>query len=239
MTYRTAAASMITIHHLGMSQSERIVWLAEELGVPYNLVIHKRDPMLSPPSLRDIPGNTLGTAPVIVDGDTTLAESAAIAEWLIHKHGNGRFATKSTDANYADYLYWFHFANANLQSGIGRNMAIGMAGLPTDNKVRKTQLDKLMKTVKAVDIRLSKSEYLAGNELSAADIMSIFSLTTMRYFLPFSLKEYPNILRWIGLCTSRDAYKKAMEKGDKGMPLLLTADAPAKPVYEEPIKYNS
>src|SRR5277367_396239 len=128
-------ALMLTIHHLGHSQSERIVWLCEELGVPYALKLYKRDAvtMLSPPELRAL--HPMGTAPVITEGDLVLGESGAIVEYIIHKHGGGRLALGPDHPDYASYLYWFHFANGNLQPVMGRTMVMRRAGLPADNPV--------------------------------------------------------------------------------------------------------
>lgn len=116
---------MLTIHHLQVSQSERIIWLCEELSIPYGLKLYKRDPIYSPAPLKAL--SPLGTAPVIADGPLTLAESGAIVEYIIHKHGNGRLALPPTHSNYADYLYWFHFSNANLQAIVSRIMILRAA----------------------------------------------------------------------------------------------------------------
>ena len=104
---------MLTIHHLGVSQSERIIWLCEELGIAYALKHYKRDAVtnLSPPELRAL--HPLGAAPVITDGDLVLAESAAIMEYIIVKHGGGRLALGPAHPDYGHYLYWFHFATGN------------------------------------------------------------------------------------------------------------------------------
>src|ERR1700761_3399963 len=91
---RTGARIMLTVHHLGVSQCERVLWLLEELGLHYELVKHTRDPLLSPKTLKDVPGNTLGKSPFVVDSESglTMNESGAIVEYIIHKYGNGRFA---------------------------------------------------------------------------------------------------------------------------------------------------
>lgn len=90
---------MITLHHLGISQSERIVWLLEELGLPYKLVKHTRDPVLSPDSLKKLPGNESGKAPFIEDdaAGITLSESGAIVEYIIHTYAGGKLALKPGD----------------------------------------------------------------------------------------------------------------------------------------------
>ena len=100
---------MIVVHHLGVSQSERIVWLMEELGLPYKLVKHTRDPLLSPDSLKSLPGNVTGKSPFIEDteANVTLSESGAICDYIIYRYGNGRLALKPDDPHFQDYLYWY------------------------------------------------------------------------------------------------------------------------------------
>ena len=213
---------MITVHHLGKSQSERIVWLCEELGVPYELKHHVRDPvtMLSPPELRAL--HPLGAAPVITDGDLVLAESGAIVEYIIGRYGAGRLSLGPAHPDFAQYLYWFHFANANLQPNMGRNMVLKRLDLAQDNPTLVGMRDRLDRALALVDARLGEVDYLAGSEFTAADIMIVFTLSTMRYFLPVDLAPYPNILAYLARIGSREAYQRAMQKGDPGMELLLT-----------------
>jgi glutathione S-transferase len=213
---------MLTIHHLGVSQSERIIWLCEELGVPYELKLYKRDAVtiLSPPELRAL--HPLGAAPVITEGDLLLAESAAIVDYIIHKHGGGRLALGPEHPDYAAYLYWFHFANGNLQPVMSRNMVVRRTGVPADNPMLLSVKERLDRVFDLVEARLGEAEFLAGSEFTAADIMSVFSLTTMRTFLPLDLSPYPNILAYLQRIGARDAYRRAMQKGDPGMTPMLT-----------------
>lgn len=212
---------MLTIHHLGKSQSERIVWLCEELGVPYALKQHVRDPVthLSPPELRAL--HPLGAAPVITDGDLVLAESAAIVDYIIAKHGGGRLSPAPSRPDFPAYLYWFHFANGNLQPNMGRNMILGRLHLPADNAVLVATRGRLDRALALVDARLAESPFLAGDEFTAADIMTVFSLTTMRYFMPVDLAPYPHTRAYLVRIGEREAYRRAMRKGDPGMALLL------------------
>jgi glutathione S-transferase len=213
---------MLTIHHLGKSQSERIVWLCEELGVPYELKIYDRDPVtiLSPPALRAL--HPLGAAPVITEGDLVLAESAAIMDYIIAKHGGGRLALRPDHPDFAQYLYWFHFANGNLQPNMGRNMILNRLNLPADNPVLLSAKGRLKLVMDLIEARLAEADYFAGAEFTAADIIMVFSLTTMRYFMPLDLTPYPAILAYLQRIGAREAYRRAMEKGDPGMKLLLT-----------------
>lgn len=213
---------MLRIHHLGRSQSERIVWLCEELGIPYELTRHTRDSvtMLSPPALRAL--HPLGAAPVIEDDGLVLAESAATVDYIIAKHGGGRLRLGPDHPDYASFLYWFHFANGNLQPCFGRAMILARTGLESDHPVRKMIQERLERALALVEARLGEAEYLAGAEFTAADIMSVFSLTTMRMFQPFDLRPYPHILAYLQRIGARPAYRRAMEKGDPGFaPMLI------------------
>ena len=123
---------MLTVHHLGKSQSERIVWLCEELGIPYELKRYARDPVtvLAPPEYRAL--HPIGAAPVITDGDLVLAESGAIVEYIIARHGGHRLALGPSHPDFASCLYWFHFANGTLQPVLGRTSLLRRAGTPDD-----------------------------------------------------------------------------------------------------------
>ena len=212
---------MLTIHHLTTSQSERVLWLCEELGVEYKLVRHERlpDTRLAPPSLRNL--TPMGTGPVMEDGDVGMSESGAIVEYIIHKYGSGRLALKPDHPDYAHYLFWFHFANATLQPLMGRNMIIQRLKLPEDNAVAKSTRERLERALGALDARLEKSQWLAGSEFTAADIMTVFSLTTMREFVAVSLTGYPRVLSYLQRASERPAYQAAMKLGDPGYSPML------------------
>jgi glutathione S-transferase len=213
---------VLTIHHLGHSQSERIVWLCEELGVPYQLTRHERDPvtMLSPPALKAL--HPIGAAPVIEDDGLLLAESAAIVEYIIVKYGDGRLRLGPDHADFAASLYWFHFANGNLQPVIGRLMMIGRVGLAANHPAQMAVQGRLDRVMALVEARLGEADYLAGEEFTAADIMSVFSLTTMRLFQPLDLRPYPNILAYLQRIGARPAYRSAMAKSDPDLAPMLT-----------------
>ena len=208
---------MLTVHHLGVSQSERIVWLCEELGIPYDLKRYTRDAVtrLSPPELAAL--HPLGAAPVITDGDVVLAESGAVVEYIIHKHGGGRLALGPDHPDYAQYLYWFHFANGSFQPVLGRNSVLRRAALPPDNPVGVAQKERLDRALKMIDARLGEVDYLAGSEFTAADIMIVFSLTTMRHFYPLDVSPYAQIQRYLKRMREREGYRRAMRKGDPEM----------------------
>jgi glutathione S-transferase len=213
---------MLTVHHLGKSQSERIVWLCEELAIPYELKIYDRDKVtrLAPPEYKAL--HPLGAAPVISDGDVVLAESGAIVEYIAAKYGKGRLVLAPSDPDFAQFLYWFHFANGTLQPATGRNMILGRLDLAADNPLMRAMKGRLDLALGLVEVRLAKVDYLAGGALTIADIMIVFTLTTMRLFLPFELAAYPAILAYLQRIGRRDAYRRAMAKGDPDLIPLLT-----------------
>jgi glutathione S-transferase len=211
--------SNLTVHHLQVSQSERVVWLCEELRIPYTLKLHQRSPLLAPQAIKDL--HPLGSAPVIQDGSVTLAESAACVEYIIHKHGH---------KDYASYLYWFHFANGTLQPALGRMMGLAWGGGAVDASNQMVQLgkQKMAATLRLVDEHLGKdgNPWLAGDEFTAADIMTVFSFTTMRTFYPLDLSEYKNILAYLKRATEREGYKEYRKKADPDLPLMIDGAAP-------------
>ena len=213
---------MLVVHHLAKSQSERIVWLCEELAIPYELKRYPRDPvtMLAPADYKAL--HPIGTAPLITDGDVVLAESGAVVEYIIAKYGKRRLTLSADHPDFAQFLYWFHFANGTLQAGMGRLMLLNRLKLADDNQILLGARARVDRAFDLIDARAGNAEYLAGDEFTSADIMTGFSLTTMRYFQPYDLGRYPNIVRYLARIAGRQAYRQAMEKGDPGMSLLLT-----------------
>ena len=212
---------MLTVHHLGKSQSERIVWLCEELAIPYALEVYDRDLVtrLAPARYKAL--HPIGAAPVITEGDIVLAESEAIIDYIVARHGGGRLTVPTEDTAFPAFVYWYHFTNGTLQPGLGRNMLLAWAGLGEDNAVVSAMRERTRAALSLVQSRLNAVPYLAGNDLTVADIMIVFSLTTMRYFHSFDLQSYPAILEYLQRIAARPAYQAAMAKGDPGMPLLL------------------
>jgi len=213
---------MLTVHHLGKSQSERIVWLCEELEIPYELKRYARDAttMLAPPDYKAL--HPIGAAPVITDGDLVLAESGAVVDYIMAKYGNGRLALRPDDPDFAQFLYWFHFANGTLQAGMGRLMILNWLKLTDDNPMLVGTRGRVDRAFDLVDARVRDADYLAGKTFTTADIMIGFSLTTMRYFQPYDVQRCPNVVKYLGRIAARPAYRRAMEKGDPGMALLLS-----------------
>jgi glutathione S-transferase len=212
---------MLTVHHLGVSQSERVVWLCEELDLPYRLVRHERDPVtrLAPPEYRAL--HPFGTAPVIVDGDLVMGESGAIVEYLIARHGGGRLAVAADRPEFADYVYWFHFANASLMPAMMVDIIATLAGA-RDEAILAALRSRADRGFALVESTLGQRDYLAGNSFTAADLMMMFPLTTMRAFVARDLAPYPNLRAYLQRIGARPAYRRAMAKGDPGMTPFLT-----------------
>lgn len=197
---------MLTVHHLGHSQSERIVWLCEELELPYELKRYERraDNRMGPPAYKAL--HPLGTAPIITDDGITLAESGAIVEYLLARYGHGRL----TQPGDPTYLYWLHFANGTLQPHLLRLMSLERAA--PDHPITHAARDRLALLLSLLDRQLSTTPYLAGESLTAADIMTVFSLTTMRSFYPFELPVH--IRAYVDRIRARPVYRRAMQKAD-------------------------
>jgi glutathione S-transferase len=212
---------VLTVHHLGRSQSERIVWLCEELGLDYELKRYERDPVtrLAPPEYKAL--HPIGTAPVITDGKLVLGESGAIIEYIIARHAGGRLGRSEGHAQFADYLYWLHFANASFQALLHRTLVARRLEPPPEHRVLVDLERRLERALDYLNRRLGEADYLAGSELTAADIMIVFSLTTMRSFTAYDIEPYQHIAAYLRRIGAREAYQRAMRRGDPGMPLLL------------------
>jgi glutathione S-transferase len=211
---------MITVHHLGVSQSERIVWLCEELGIPYTLQRYDRDPSGMAPALYK-KLHPMGIAPVITDGDLVLAESGAIIEYLIARYGNGRLAVAADQPNFPQYLFWLHFANGTMMPSELMGVISAMLGLSADNPLGKILAARGERAFQLAEERLGQVKYFAGDELTAADIMMLFPLTTMRSFAKRDISQLPNIRAYLARVGARPAYQRAMAKGDPDMKPLL------------------
>jgi len=212
---------MIVIHHLGISQSERIHWLCEELGIPYELKIYDRDSVtrMAPAAYKAL--HPMGIAPVIDDGDLRLGESGAIIEYIIHKYGDGRLAVPPSSPDYAQYLFWFHFANATFMPAEMTGILALMLGADLSGPMAPLLLDRDRRAFELIEARLGEVPYLAGRDFTAADLINFFPLTTMRAFVPKDLSAYPNIRAYLKRIGDRPAYRKAMELGDPNLPLNL------------------
>lgn len=202
---------MLTIHHLGVSQSDRIVWVMEELELPYELKWYDRgEDFLAPAQYRAL--HPAGTAPIVTDGDLVMAESTAIVEYISQHYGEGRLSVGVESPHYPHYLYWMQFNN-NLQTTLFTKMAYQVAGgdPDADNLMMTTTLRRENGLYQALEQRLGECEYLGGQEFSCADIMSLFNLTSLAALGARAVDDtMPNIKAYIERVSARPAYRKAM-----------------------------
>lgn len=212
---------MLIVHHLNVSQSERIIWLLEELGLTYELRTHLRDPVTrkAPPELRQV--HPLGKAPILEDGALVLAESGAIIDYIFATRSEGALSIKPGHSNFPDYIYWFHYANGSLFLQIMLNLVI--RGVTDEaNASRAFRRQRLERHLDFVEARLGETAYFAGPAFTAADIMMHFPFGTMRQFFDLDLSNRPNVNRWLDRISERPAYQRAMRKAghsdDPGRP---------------------
>jgi glutathione S-transferase len=204
-------ANVITIYHLSTSRSERIVWLMEELGLPYRLEVFPREPSgAAPQPMKAL--HAIGKAPVIRDGDTVLAESGAIVEYIVQRHGAGRLAIRPEAPEYERYIYWMHFAEGSLMSLMLIALVLSRVPEASASPVRTRILDRMKQMLAFVDAELADRACFAGPEFTAADVMMLFPFTTMRKFLEYDLAPYANIAAYVKRIEARPAYRNAMAR---------------------------
>lgn len=167
-------SSTLTVHHLRRSQSERVTWLCEELEIPYKLVSYDRDPQTrgAPENLRKL--HWAGTSPIIEDGNIVLAETGAVFEYIQTNYANGRLVLPPAHPQYADYLFWLHRANGTMQPGLIHLMFCRISGIPEEDWGRQHTQKRMDENFQAMEAQLAKYLYLAGDELTAADCMSVW-----------------------------------------------------------------
>ena len=200
---------MITIYHLSTSRSERIVWLMEELGLEYKLERFEREPNgAAPEALKAI--HSLGRAPIIRDGETVLAESGAIVDYIIHRYGGNRLAVPPTAPEYARYLYWLHFAEGSLMSVLIVPLVLTRVPQGSASPAGTRILERMKQTLAFINLELAGGPYFVGASFTAADVMMTFPFTTMRLFLDYDLAPYPNIIAYLKRIEARPAYQRAM-----------------------------
>ncbi|KAI1341127.1 glutathione S-transferase [Xylariaceae sp. FL0016] len=220
----------LIVHHLQVSQSDRIVWLCEELGIPYELKTYERSPILAPESYKAL--HPIKAAPVIEDGDVKLAESGACVEYICQTYGKGRFMIAPGAKEYPDFLYWFHFANGTFVSALMRQLTGMMLGAGPDNDSMKRFKEKFDSILSFMDERLSQVPWLAGDEMTAADVMNVCGLTSLRCFAPYDLSGYKHILAYLERVAGREAYRRALEKGDPELEVGQLTGGPPPPLQK-------
>ena len=200
---------MITIHHLLDSQSERIIWLMEELGLPYGLKSYPREPtMMAPPIFRRL--HPVGQAPVIEDGDVVLAESLAIMTYILELYGAGKLRIVAGQAGYAEYLYWFHYSVGGLMPRAMQHMASARMPASAEDARAAAFRERFGWHLGMIDARVAANQWLAGDTFTAADIACHFPFGTMSRFAAVDLSDYPGIQAWLARISARQAYQKAM-----------------------------
>ena len=216
---------MITVHHLNNSRSQRVLWLLEELGLDYEIERYERDPktMLAPASLRAV--HPLGKSPVITEDGLTIAESGAIIEYLVERHGKGRLIPPAGTPERLRYTYWLHFAEGSAMSPL--LLKLIFSRLPrqpmpfvvrpvvraVSERVLKSFVDPQLRAHRDfMEAELDKSAWFAGKAFTAADIQMSFVVeaSAARGGLD---KRYPKMADWLARIHARPAYRRALEKG--------------------------
>jgi glutathione S-transferase len=216
---------MITVHHLNNSRSQRVLWLLEELGVPYELKKYQRDAktMLAPPELTKV--HPLGKSPVVTDNGITVAESGAIIEYLLDSYGAGRLVPKAGSEEARRFRYWLHFAEGSampplllklifdrIESGpmpfFAKPIARGIA-----RKVKALMIEpNLKRQLDFMESELARSEWFAGNEFSAADIQMSFPVEAAAQRAGLDASR-PKLMAYLKKIHARPAYQRALERG--------------------------
>ncbi|HTO08095.1 MAG TPA: glutathione S-transferase [Myxococcota bacterium] len=201
---------MIEVHHLNNSRSQRVLWLLEELELPYTIVPYQRDATtnLAPDSLRAI--HPLGKSPVIKDGSNVVIESGAILEYIVRRHGKGRLAPAESAPDWPRYLQFMHYAEGSAMLPVMLKLylsRIGDAGAPLAPRVT----SEIENHFGYLDRELAGKDWFVGKELSAADINLSFPIQVCR--LLHGLDKFPNLARFLERVHARPAYKRGLEKG--------------------------
>ena len=218
---------MVVVHHLNNSRSQRVLWLLEELGIPYEVKRYERDAktMLAPPELLAI--HPLGKSPVITDGEIVLAESGAIIEYLVDQYGNGRLKPAAGSAQALKYRYWMHYAEGSampplLLRLVFNRVANNPAPWPISAIARRiaTTVDKsfiepnLTRHLDYMEAELAAQPWFAGEGFTAADVQMSFPLEAAASRGGLTASR-PKLMAFLERIHSRDAYKRALERGGR------------------------
>lgn len=197
---------MITLHHLNQSRSKRIIWLLEEVGQPYRIERYQRNKQtrLAPPDLTQI--HPLGKSPVIELDGKVLAESGAITEYLIERFAPERLAPARDHPDYADYLYWIHFAESSAILPLLLKLFVEMDGAETHFLARYADTE-INKVIGHLERHLADRDYLVADKLTGADIMMSFILDMLAN--NNAIAAYPNIQCYQQLLASHTSYRAA------------------------------
>jgi glutathione S-transferase len=218
---------MLTVHHLNNSRSQRILWLLEELGLEYEIRKYQRDPksMLAPPELRAV--HPLGKAPVITDGEVTVAESGAVVEYLVERYGKGRLVPPAGTPDKRRYTYFLHFAEGSAMTPLLMKLVfdrVETSPMPffarpvaraIAHKVKSSYLmPQIRQHLDFMEAELGKSAWFAGDEFTAADIQLSFALEASAARGGLGA-NYPQLPAFLERIHARPAYRRALERGGK------------------------
>jgi glutathione S-transferase len=216
---------MITVHHLNNSRSQRVLWLLEELGLPYDIRRYQRDAktMLAPPELREV--HPLGKSPVVSEGDATVAESGAIIEYLIERHGGGRLAPAAGTPEHLRYRYWLHFAEGSAMPPLLLKLVfdqIARAKVPffvrpvvrgiSARVLGSFVTPNLERQLDFMEAELGRSAWFAGETFSAADIQMSFPLEAAVQRAGLNASR-PRLMAFLARIHARPAFQRALERG--------------------------
>ncbi len=199
---------MLKVHHLNNSRSQRILWLLEELGTPYEIVKYQRGTPIpfAPPELKAV--HPLGKSPVITDGNKTIAESGAIVEYIIDTYGHGKMKPKHGTDEYWKYIEWMHYAEGSAMLPLLMALFMGFPGVVADPL--KPRIDgEIANNLAYMEAGLGGRDFFVGNELTGADIQLLFVLEAAGA----RLDPYPGLVKYRERMQSRPAYKRGIEKG--------------------------
>jgi len=199
---------MLTLHHLNNSRSQRILWLLEELGTPYEIVKYRRmEPIpLAPPELKAV--HPLGKSPVITDGGRTIAESGAIVEYLIDTYGNGRFRPEHGTDDWWRYVHWMHFAEGSAMLPLLLALyasLLGDAAAPLRPRIDA----EIENHLSYMDRELGDRRFFVGDDLTGADVQLIFVVEAAGS----RLDPWPRLVAYRDRMHARPAYQRGLEKG--------------------------
>ncbi|HEY8516174.1 MAG TPA: glutathione S-transferase [Candidatus Binatia bacterium] len=201
---------MLTVHHLNNSRSQRILWLLEELGVPYEIKHYKRmEPLpLAPPELKEV--HPLGKSPVVTDDGVTVAESGAIVEYLLDTYGGGRLRPTPGTPEHVQYVQWMHYAEGSAMVPLLLALYAGMLG--DGAAPLKPYIDgEITKHLSYIEDAVRGRSFLVGNDLTGADVMVSFPLEAAD--AGGRLAGHAELRRYLDALHARPAYKRALEKG--------------------------
>jgi glutathione S-transferase len=200
----------LVIYHLERSRSDRIIWLAEELGLQYELVRFKRDPQTqrAEPALRE--HHPLGKSPAIRDGDVRVIESGAIVDYLVVRHGKGRLAPAHGSPDWPRYVQWLHYAEGSAMAQLVLDLFLsGSFGGSAPSAAAPRMREATLEMLGMLDRELATRPYFAGSEFSAADVMMAFPI---RMAAGFKLLEgCHNLQAYLKRIESRPAYQRALK----------------------------